>query len=202
MSSEYEPAARVTRLSPDERRAAIIEATIPLVRTHGYAVTTRQIADASGVAEGTLFRVFDDKNHLIREAICHALESTGVEDQIAAIDRTLSLRTRLIQATAVVQQRMQDAFELFAAVRLAPPPGGEKALDRPPPAHQRADEEIVALIEPDRETFRLPPAEVARLLRALMFAGSHARLNEGRPMTPDEIVSVLLDGVVQPSARV
>ena len=189
------PRPRASLLPPDERRAAIVAATIPLVRQHGYAVTTRQIADAAGVAEGTLFRVFDDKNELIREAICQVIEPTGLEERIAAIDPDLPLRARLIRATALMQQQLQDAFELMAAVRLTHPPGADNVAGRRPPAHDKAIDEIVALIDADRDAFRLAPAEVARLLRVLTFAGSHRGIAEGHIMTPDDIVSVLLDGV-------
>lgn len=187
--------SRASRLPPDDRRAAIVESTIPLVRRHGYAVTTRQIAEAAGVAEGTVFRVFDDKNQLIREAICQAIEPTGLEQRIADIDRSLPVRARLIQATTLMQHQLHNVFDLLAAVRLTHPPGEEKVIRHPPPAHQKAVDEIVALIEPDHEAFRVSPQQVERLLRVLTFAGSHVGITDGRPMSADEIVSVLLDGV-------
>src|SRR5690606_40981582 len=53
---------RARPLSRADRRNAIAAATVPLLVEHGAAVTTRQIADAAGVAEGTLFRAFADKD--------------------------------------------------------------------------------------------------------------------------------------------
>ena len=50
---------RAAPLSPDERRRAIVDAVLPLLIEHGRAVTTRQMAEAAGIAEGTIFRVFD-----------------------------------------------------------------------------------------------------------------------------------------------
>ncbi len=52
-------------MAPEDRRAALIAATIPLLREHGLDVSTRQIAQAAGVAEGTIFGVFPDKNSLV-----------------------------------------------------------------------------------------------------------------------------------------
>src|SRR5690606_7898091 len=56
---------RATPLPPEDRRQAIIEAVVPLLIEHGPTATTRQIAEAAGVAEGTLFRVFPDKRALL-----------------------------------------------------------------------------------------------------------------------------------------
>ncbi|MCU1430433.1 MAG: DNA-binding transcriptional regulator, AcrR family, partial [Actinomycetia bacterium] len=36
----------------------IVAATLPLLLEHGDRVTSRQIAEAAGIAEGTIFRAF------------------------------------------------------------------------------------------------------------------------------------------------
>ena len=72
-------------MAPEERRAALIAATIPLLREHGPDVSTRQIAHAAGVAEGTIFGVFSDKNTLLATALASALDPRPTLDAIAAI---------------------------------------------------------------------------------------------------------------------
>ena len=52
-------------MPPDERRDAIIDVVLPLLLEHGSDVSTRQIAEAAGIAEGTIFRVFPDKAALL-----------------------------------------------------------------------------------------------------------------------------------------
>ncbi len=47
--------SRATPLPLDERRAALIAATEPLLEQFGRDVSTRQIAEAACVAEGTIF---------------------------------------------------------------------------------------------------------------------------------------------------
>ncbi|HEX9549144.1 MAG TPA: helix-turn-helix domain-containing protein, partial [Acidimicrobiales bacterium] len=56
---------RAAALPPDERRSMIVAATLPLLLAHGERVTSRQIAEAAGIAEGTIFRAFADKDELI-----------------------------------------------------------------------------------------------------------------------------------------
>ena len=51
------------------------------------------------------------------------------------------------------------------------------------------------MLEPDRDQLRVPAAEAARVLRLLVFAGSHPLITDGRPMTTRQVVTVLLDGV-------
>ena len=52
-------------MSPDERRTAIVEVAIPLLEEHGATLTTKQVAEAAGIAEGTLFRAFGTKDELV-----------------------------------------------------------------------------------------------------------------------------------------
>ena len=52
---------RAPALSVEDRRASLVEVTIPLLREHGVGVTTKQVAEAAGIAEGTVFRAFGTK---------------------------------------------------------------------------------------------------------------------------------------------
>ena len=82
---------RAAALPPQARRAAIIDATVVLLIAHGTTITTRQIAEAAGIAEGTIFRVFADKESLIAAAIEQAFDPAPVDAELRAIDATLPL---------------------------------------------------------------------------------------------------------------
>lgn len=183
-------------MPPDERRAMLIAATLPLVAEHGTKVTTRQIAAAAGVAEGTIFRVFPDKDALVNAAVAHALDPTSAIAELRAVDLGLPLRVRLLQLTSILQRQLILVFNvMMATCQHAPPPDVAAHRETARPTNALILAEIARLLEPDRDRFRLPVAEVARLLRLLTFSGSHPLISDGNLLTADEIVRLLLDGV-------
>src|SRR4051794_41957373 len=92
---------RARPLSPEERRAKLVDATLHLLREHGRAVTTRQIAEAAGVAEGTIFRVVESKEELVELAITRAFEPGALIDRIEEIDPEQPLHVRLVDRKSV-----------------------------------------------------------------------------------------------------
>jgi AcrR family transcriptional regulator len=190
--------SRARPLPPGERRAALIAATLPLVAEYGTKVTSRQIAAAAGVAEGTIFRVFPDKETLIQAAVDAALDPAPLLDELGRVDMTLPLRERLTRVTMILQQRLTRVINLLMAVGLpAPPEDLEAHRAAVRPTNDLIYEALGRLLEPDREWLRLPVEEVARLLRLLTFSGTHPMITDGNPLTAEQIVSVLLDGVHQ-----
>ncbi|PZF82011.1 TetR/AcrR family transcriptional regulator [Jiangella anatolica] len=189
---------RATPMSPEQRRAAIVEATVPLLHRHGFDVSTRQIAEAAGIAEGTIFRVFEDKDTLLRQALEAALDPGDAERRLAAIGADLPLEDRLLVATQILHERLTGIFQLMAAIGFQRPPGDDGRHD--PPRHAGMMALLEELVEPDRDRLRLPPAEVAHRLRILCFAGFHPFITDRTPMTPAGVVDLLLHGVLAPAA--
>ncbi|HEY8526287.1 MAG TPA: helix-turn-helix domain-containing protein [Acidimicrobiales bacterium] len=176
---------RAAALPPAERRAAIIEATLPLLLEHGLSVTTRHIAEAAGIAEGTIFRVFPDKESLVQATVDAVIDPTPTERAIEAIDRHQPFEDQLRAAVAVLQRRVAVIWRLFSAIGVKP---------SRPPQPPLASPALTALLAAHAKQIRLDPAAAARCLRSLTLAASAPAL-AGEPMTADEIVALFLDGV-------
>jgi AcrR family transcriptional regulator len=191
---------RAAPMTPDERRAALVTATLPLLYQHGRQVTTKQIAEAAGVAEGTIFRVFDSKDALVDAAIMQAFEPGQVLARMDDVDPAWSLEQRLVKMVSILQQRLLAVFGLMRACGMvAPPPAHDPKLHRE--EHVRERTELVArmleLVEPDADQLSVPPGRVLHLLRLLTFSASHDDIAEQDLLRPEEIVAVVLHGVMK-----
>jgi AcrR family transcriptional regulator len=191
----------VTRAAPlplDERRAALIAATEPLLERFGREVSTRQIAEAAGIAEGTIFRAFATKEELIDAVIKDSFDIHRTCDELAEIDRGLSLEERLIAAVVILQDRLRRVFALFGSLRLY-----KETPDRDSfRTKQQADNEVIdgaiaALIRPDQARLRLDVMEAAGALRAISFVITHPILGDQRLADPQQIVDLVLHGICQ-----
>lgn len=191
------PAARrATALPPEERRQALIAATLPLVLASGTEVSTRQIAEAAGVAEGTIFRAFATKGELIDAVVEHAFDPSPLLDRLREVRAPAALRDRLVAVVELLQDRVAQISSLLHAIgHPRADGGGTGPLRRRLPHEDRLDDAVAAVLEPDRDRLRCAPHEAARRLRLVTLALSHPRFSGGAPLPAAEIVSLLLDGM-------
>jgi AcrR family transcriptional regulator len=191
---------RAEPLAPHERRRAIVEAVIPLLIEHGASVTTRQMAEAAGIAEGTIFRVFPDKHALIHEAIRFSMDPAPIEKGLAEIYQRAPIEVQLAEAGRILLERMEGTIALLSVVRMMPSFGSR--VSGPPPFVVEANaviaKSLTGLFERHRDRLRIEPARAATAFWGLVFASGHPIVSRADRLTVDELVGVLLSGIVDP----
>lgn len=178
----------------DDRRQALIEATLPLLLEHGRTVSTRQIAEAAGVAEGTIFRAFESKDDLILATVELGLDMEPFLQDLRTVDPDQPVRERMLDIVVRLQRRFVGVFALMSAMGMVGPP---RAARHTEDDRQRADDIVIALLEPDAEAFSCDIDQLAHLLRLLTFSGTHPHISHGRRLSPEQIVDTLLHGVLK-----
>jgi AcrR family transcriptional regulator len=176
---------RAAPLPPEERRRAIIDAVLPMLLERGDAITTRQIARAAQVSEGTIFNVFADKDELLEAVLASVLDQEPFERAISEIDASALFEDRLIAATKVIQHRIVDVWRLLSSI------GPRHHRPHGPLADSPA---LTALFASNATALTLEPVEAARLLRALTLSLTHPML-AAEPASAERIVEVLLEGI-------
>lgn len=195
---------RAKPLSPDDRRAAIIEATRPLLIEHGGTVSTRAIAEAAGIAEGTIFRVFADKRELFHAVAEATVNPPGGNEELGReLAELPDLASKLRHTIDRLAARTQEILLVLMAVRSAlvnephDPPSG------PPRFLLEANKQLVdgltdQLFAPHAAELRLPPRKAALVMRALTIGTWMPGLNRTeQPLSADDIIDILLSGILR-----
>ena len=189
-------------MSVDDRRASVIEAALPILRESGAAATTKEIATAAGIAEGTLFRVFPTKEALVHACVASAFNTDRVVQQLKHVDRSLPLEGRLTAAVEIMKAHLEGFIGLMSVLHTT---GAE--MPKPPATGARRrgsnpeiDAEFLALIEPDADRLRYPAQRVITFLSMLTLASAHPMLPD-HGATPADVVDVLLHGALSPESE-
>lgn len=181
-------------MPPEERRASLIEATLPLLLTQGPTLTTKQVAEAAGVAEGTIFRVFASLPDLIDATAREALSAQRLQRDIAAIAPGDTLESKSQAATTLLTHRMADIRSLLHTVHHAPEHDAGPCLRDELTARKRELEEwLVSLLEPHVDELRIPLEHYIEFLRTLAL-GHVLNYSPESGLTPDSLASIALTG--------
>ncbi|WP_406411755.1 TetR/AcrR family transcriptional regulator [Streptomyces sp. NBC_01614] len=186
---------RAPGMSPEQRREMIIQTAIPLIAEYGAAVTTAKIARAAGIGEGTIFRVFADKEELLQACMAEALSPENAVRELDAIDLSQPLPDRLAEAAEALQAHMARMGAIAGSLghRGGKHPGTVRDAGR----HEsttRIRAALAELLEPEKAALRRPPEQIAALFFGLLF--TQPRTEDEPDLTPQELVEVFLHGAL------
>jgi len=201
---------RRTRAKPipaADRRAAIIAATETLLIEHGTATTTRLIAEAAGVAEGTIFRHFRDKRELYRAVAENVFNPSRAGQSMAeVVEGKADIEDKLRAVTDLLAASSQRGVLVMMAVRSAvmeePDPEGVRPPAGPPKLLIEANKALIdnltrLVFEPHVNELRLPPRKAALVLRSLTIGAWLPGLNRtNQPLSSEDVIDVLLGGIL------
>jgi AcrR family transcriptional regulator len=195
---------RAKPLAPDDRRRAIVEAVIPLLLKKGSTLTSKEMAEAAGVAEGTIFSVFPDKPAVIVEAVKLTMDPTPFRVAIAEVSPAAPLEDQLTSVATVLLERSERIGTLVGVLRTLRPTGPKK----PAEAHRFVMESNAAIVaaltdlfERHSDDLRVDPGRAAVAFMGYIFANAHPLLpTDTKPDTGD-FVDMLLHGIAAPDGE-
>lgn len=178
---------RAAAMPLDERRAMIIDAALPLLIEHGESVTTLQIAEAAGVAEGTVFRAFATKEDIVDAVIARVTDPGPVEEAIAGLDTAAGLEATVIEVVRIIQKRMADGWQLWSSV-------GARVREHTVKSRLGEGSSLVTVLDCFRDELDVSPEEAAPVLRSLTFALTFP-VGGAEPAPPERVARIYLHGV-------
>jgi AcrR family transcriptional regulator len=198
---------RAAPMTPDDRRRAIIDAVRPLLIEHGDRLTTRLIAEAAGVAEGTIFRVFADKDELMNAVAAETLNPADAREHLQeALADCVDLPTKVRVTAELMLHRSDQVVAVLMAMRRHWLAAHANADEPPgPPAfivqsHEALLERLTEVFEPHRGELAVSPERAALLLRTLVLGSRNPGVRPQDRLTADEVAEVLLGGIHRPQA--
>jgi len=189
---------RAKPLPPADRRRAIVEAVIPLLLERGSALTSREMAEAAGVSEGTIFSVFPDKASVIIEAVKATIDPEPVQEGIAAVDPSAPLEAQLEAVADLLLDRSTRVGTLVGVLRTMQPADAGK----PAGAHRFVNDantairsSLTGLLERHRDRLRVEPERAAVVFLGFISASAHPLMSPGDRPDATETVDILLHGI-------
>jgi AcrR family transcriptional regulator len=188
---------RAPALSVDDRREMILDAAIPLIIEHGQNVTTKQIADAAGIAEGTVFRAFADKQELVTAAFARFMDPAPFRRAVGQIDASATLEVKLRVIVELLRERFTGIVGMMHALGgpdRAKFKGGHDAHHAPRVEMATA---VAAVLETESARLRIDSPTAGHLVCLVVFASEFPSFSEARRLTTDELVDFILRGIAR-----
>jgi len=181
-------------MSVEDRRESILDAVVPLLLSHGADVTTKDIADAAGIAEGTIFRAFADKDELIQLAVARFMDPEPTFVALERIDPSLELEDKVRAVVEIFRERFTGVMGVVAAL------GHQKSQrghHRKPDSDARGKAIFDTLFTPDADRFRIEPDLAVFFIRLLTFGSAMPMFSSDRDVDTGQLVDFIMQGIIK-----
>ena len=168
----------------------IAEAAVPLFLEHGAALTTRQLAEQLGIAEGTIFRAFGDKDSLVRAAVQAFFARGRMRLAHGLVDPRLPLEEKIRVVVGGSREWMRNVMRMLSLLDR-----DEARSYFPPPKDDDYRAAITAAFAPDADRLSIPLDRLPAVLRLAGAAAGAARFGDAPGLTDDELVQLILYGI-------
>ena len=189
---------RAKPLPPDDRRRDIVEAVIPLLLEKGSTLSTSEIADAAGIAEGTVFSVFPDKASVIVEAIKATVDPESASVALTSIPGSVPVEQQLEQAADILMERGERIGILVGVLRTMQTTdtvkleGAHQYLKK---SHASMLFALAELFERHSEKLKTTPERAAVVFWGLVFANAHSLMEDQDKLDAAAVVDMVLHGI-------
>lgn len=182
---------RAAPMSVDDRRQWIAVEAIPLFIEYGTSVTTKQLAEYLGIAEGTIFRAFADKKTLV-QAVVEAFFMQSHEKVTSDLRETqLDLRETLRTIIRATREFSHGVFRMLALL------DHDEAHEIIKHQDNRCFEETVQhALSPYSSDLNLPANRMGALIKLVVVAASAPRLSSTVPLNDEETLDFILYGII------
>jgi len=173
----------------EARQDMIIGVVIPLILEHGRDLTSKQIAEACGLAEGTIFRAFGDKESLITAAVNRYLDPLALRTSLRSIDPDLGLDDKLRAIVGLLKDRFSGVIRMMAALGMHGP--------RPRREGDQGEFAVIIgeLLAPHAAELRIAPEQVGHYARIIAFTTALPVFGDTIPFTTDQLMDLFQHGV-------
>ncbi len=181
---------RAQPMTPEDRRAMIAEQAIPLFIEFGSSLTTRQLAENLGIAEGTIFRAFGDKDALVRASVKAFFDRAEAQLATGIVDPTLPLEMKVAYFVRGAREHARGVFAMLSLL------DRDEAGEYVTRARAGAFESAIAdAFAADAAALGVSPERVAVLLRIGVIAASVPAHHQQPRLDDDELVQFILYGI-------